>query len=518
MVQHSMSELILFSALEEMSNFIDDGKVNAKLMEFIEPIQKVEEDINIVTSSMKTSGKIMFIHGRPGVGKSTFLRSLSWRPHIFIRSIIEIDANNHLVDGLTSLFNTISSHKDDAASKRDMGPTCLVLNYLEHLDDFAEGDVKSFFRKLNGLLRNSPIFIVWPVTNRVDVEHMLQYSKDVSGTLFYRGKEVLNFPGPPQEKFKDIVLRTISVLNDGKELSEFGITFDDFSEVERKLNKLPQEERTIREYIELTKEMWRENSSYIESIRSKIPKSTEVWFIFSYQNAESIVSQFVRRSSRIEDNWSTVHDKFFEYIPNSQRSAMWTAKRLQMALYGTIKTRVLYLPTNALVSCVASYTENDDIIKIINENNTPQDWKDKYKAKRTLTNTPLYKQLLSEPITIGKRKGGPAAIAMEKASPIFGELVKWISGKGTGSDKEINKCIAKAITDATGIGAKNDKVHPWIPRIIPDIFVELDQKQICIEFHHTNRDEPGVIADYVLKKLNIYMNQLEEMVTSEGGR
>jgi len=76
MVQHSMSELILFSALEEMSNFIDDGKVNAKLMEFIEPIQKVEEDINIVTSSMKTSGKIMFIHGRPGVGKSTFLRSL----------------------------------------------------------------------------------------------------------------------------------------------------------------------------------------------------------------------------------------------------------------------------------------------------------------------------------------------------------------------------------------------------------------------------------------------------------
>ena len=84
--------------------------------------------------------------------------------------------------------------------------------------------------------------------------------------------------------------------------------------------------------------------------------------------------------------------------------------------------------------------------------------------------------------------------------------------------KEINKCIAKAITDATGIIANNDKIHPWIPRIIPDIFLEIEQKQICIEFHHTNRDEPGVIADYVLKKLNIYMNQLEEMVTSEGGK
>lgn len=270
----------------------------------------------------------------------------------------------------------------------------------------------------------------------------------------------------------------------------------------------------MREYIELTKEMWRENSTYIDSIRNKIPKSTEVWFVFSYENAESVVSQFVRRNNRIEDNWSTVHDKFYEYIPNSQRSSMWTAKRLQMALYGTIKTRVLYLPTNALISCVAAYTENQEVIEILNQKNIPVDWNDKYKAKRMLSNTPVYKQLVSKTLAVGKRKSGPAVIAMQKASPIFGELVKWISGKGTGSDKEINKCIAKAITNATGLAAQSDRSHPWIPRIIPDIFIELEQKQICIEFHHTNRDEPGIIADYVLKKLNVYMNQLEEMVSS----
>lgn len=207
-----MNELVLFSAFEEISRFLDDSQVNAKLMEFIEPIQTVEEDINIVTSSMKTSGKIMFLYGRPGVGKSTFIKSLSWRPHVFIREIIEIDANDHISNGLISLFDIISRHKEAAYQKRDKGPTCLVLNYLEHLDDYAEGDVKSFFRKLNGLLRNTPVFIIWPVTNKVDVEHMLQYSKDVSGTLFYRGKEVVDFPGPPQEKFRDIVIRTISVL------------------------------------------------------------------------------------------------------------------------------------------------------------------------------------------------------------------------------------------------------------------------------------------------------------------
>jgi hypothetical protein len=306
-------------------------------------------------------------------------------------------------------------------------------------------------------------------------------------------------------------LRTISVLNEGKELSEFGLTYDDLTEVRQELEALPEVDRTMREYLDILKERWRRASGYQAQLRSRIPKSTEVWFVLSYKDAESIVAQFIRKSSRNEDNWSVIHDKLYEYIhEGNQRSAVWNAKRLQLALYGALKTRILFLPTNALIACVASYSSNPELIDLLKDAAMPEGWKDKFKAKRSLKKTPIYKQLIGETFQVGMRKGKPAADALLKAEPAFFEMVKWVSGAG--SDKEINRCLAQALTECGSITAKNDRKHPWIPNIIPDIFIELPHKQICIECHYTSKDEPGIVADYVLKKLNVYMNQLESLL------
>lgn len=371
-------------------------------MEFIEPLPDVEAEINEITSSLGNSGKVVFILGKPGTGKSTFIQSLGWRPHVKARTLVQINANDYISEGnLSALFSTIQTYEREAREKRDRGVTCLVINYLEYLDDFEDDDVKGFFRKLNGVLRNTPIFIIWPATEESDVYRMLEHSKSVSGTLFYRGKEIIRFSGPRIEKFADIALRTISVLNDGKELSEFGLTYDNLTEVRQTLEALPEIDRTMREYLEILKERWRKASDYQSKLRSKIPKSTEVWFVFSYKDAESVVAQFIRKSSRSEDNWSVIHDKLYEYIhEGNQRSSIWTAKRLQLALYGALKTRILFLPTNTLISCVASYSNNSGLIELLKTADMPEGWKDKFKAKRSLKKTPIYKQLIGESVVL----------------------------------------------------------------------------------------------------------------------
>jgi hypothetical protein len=246
-----------------------------------------------------------------------------------------------------------------------------------------------------------------------------------------------------------------------------------------------------------------------------VPKPNEVWFVFSYKDAESAVSQFVRKSHRVDDAWSAIHDKIYEYIhENNRRSAIWDPQRLQMALYGVLKTRIMYLPTNTLVSCVASHATNRNIIELMEKSGLPQGWKKKNKAKSSLRNTPLYRQIVGDSHPVGKRKGGPAAEAMKQASPIFADMVKWISSGG-GSDREINKALASALADATNFPMTSDQPHPWIPSIIPDVFLDLPHAQICIEFHHTNRDEPNVVADYVLSKLNSYMDQINALINRE---
>lgn len=508
-----MAELILETSFEELKGRFPDSQATNKLMEFVEPLPDIEAAINEIAASLANSGKMAFVLGRPGTGKSTFIESLGWRPHLRLRKIEHLNANTLTEDGsLAKLFGALSELGKTANTMRDKGPTCVVIDYLENLVDFDPEDIKGFFRRLNGLLRTHSLLILWPVTEEAEVGQMRAYAADVSGTLFYRDRAVIPFSGPNEQKFVDIAKRTISVLNDGRELSDFSLTSDDLEEIlANEFGNLPSVRKTLREYLELVKERWRVSTNHQAKLREKIPKSTEVWFVFSYPDAESVVGQFVRKSQRVEDAWSAIHDKFFEYVhSNTQRSSIWDAKRLQLALYGAIKTRVLYLPTNTLISCVAAYTSNAQVQKLLVSQSTPDAWKDKAAAKRTLMRTALYKQTMGEALAGGKRRGGPAAVAMTQAKPIFEALVGWLTTSG--ADKAINDSVAAALSEATSISVQSGVAHPWIPNVIPDMYMDLGHKQVCVEFHHTTKDEPGVVADYVLKKLNVYMNQLQQLI------
>lgn len=506
-----MTDLVLPTSFEEIRGIFESSKADQKLMEFIEPLVDIEAKIGEIAADISISGKVAFLLGNPGTGKSTFLQSLNWRPHIKVRCLVEIDANDFNSTGsMRGLYDEIAKVGKTARLERDAGPTFLILNYLETLAAFPEADVQAFFRDLNGLLRQTPLFVIWPVTSQDDVDQMQLFANKVSSTMFPRGNAIIDFSGPHEDKFVDIAKRTIAVLNDGIELSEFSMTSNDLEEVYFEFSKLPKSQKNIREYLELIKERWKVASGRQAKIRAGIPKSNEVWFIFSYADAESVVGQFIRKSQRIEDAWSAIHDKLYEYIPNSQRSAKWDAKRLQLALYGAIKTRILFLPTNALISTIAAYGTNEQLRKTLYAKGVPSNWMDKKEAKRSFSNTPLYKQLIGENYPVGKRKGGPAAAALETAEPIFSAVVQWLTSGG--SDVSINKAVADVISELTGLPAKNNAPHPWISSVQPDIFIELPHKQVCVEFHYTNRNAPGVIANYVLEKLDVYMDQLEALI------
>ncbi|QCT04368.1 hypothetical protein E6C60_3660 [Paenibacillus algicola] len=511
-----IKELVLSDSFEDMKGELGPSNLS-KMMDFFVPVVSAEKEIALVARSIKTTGKLLLLQGDPGVGKSTFIQSLKWRNHIPINEIVNIDMSQFVESKLTNLLKALNEkcRNMDVTPKKN-GVLLFVVDYLESLTDETPENKKAFFRSLNGLLRTKPVMIIWPITEQTDVEDMISYSSAVSGTLFYRNKEVINFKGPEIENFPTILKNTISVLNTGYTYTDFQLTDADFDNIlNRLINK--SDVFTLRDYIFELRDVWMDRTGKVNSILSSIPKPTEIWFVFGMPEAEELVTPFIRKSKNHDDSWDAYHAKLDEYIHDNQRAAYWNPTRLQIAISGSFKAKLFHLPTHTLVSTLAAYGQKYNLDAKINWLNIGIDknWLKTSTAKSFLSNPSIVRYLENKPIQFGVTRSGPAKRAIEKGRIAYLEinaLASKYNPQRDGSDKPFNKTISDALKDIfPQYSIDAETTHPWLPNIIPDIKLETDEKIICIEFHYTKRNVPSAIASYVLDKLDNYMRQLEGM-------
>lgn len=516
----SCKELLLPISFEEIRSEL--GENLSRMMEFFVPIEEIEKELSLIAASIKHSGKLVLILGKPGVGKSTFIQSLKWRNHMPVKEIINIDTTNaavfkHTEPRLPKLLQVISEvcEKNEIVPNKN-GVFTLVIDYLESLSEVDADSRKAFFRNLNGILRQKPILILWPITELEDVKLIKDYSSAVSGTLFYRGKEAIDFKGPSKELYSRIVKNTISVLNTGYTYNDFLLTDGDF-DVAFKTLEIKDRFYNLRDYIFEISNIWKIRTNQNEQILSKIPKQTEIWFIFCMPEAEQLVTQFARKSKNIDDCWDAYFTKLDEYIHDNSKEAFWTPNRLQLAISGVFKTKIIYIPTNALVACIAAFGKDSKNYYKMDWKNSgiSPNWFNKSTAKSFLSNSPLVKQLLGNKVQFGNTRGGSAKDSLEKARKVYNEINAISSNfipTRDGSDKPFNKIIASALTDLLPMYMVSTEIHhPWLTNIIPDIMIEQNNRIICLEFHYTKKTVPSAISAYVLKKLDGYMRQVESM-------
>jgi hypothetical protein len=525
----NQSVLILPESYEDVVEELGDEL--AKMMQFVVPVEDAEKELAIIAQSIRHSGKIVFLLGISGVGKSTFIQSLTWRKFLPIPEIHEINASNLGPSNvrLENLFIELS----DLASNRRMhrpGLFTVVVNYLEDFSGHSEDSIRAFFRDVNGLLRRNPMLIIWPVTQQNEVKEMLRLAHAVSGTVF-ADKPVLTFQGPPMDLFPQIAKNTITTLNRGLKFDDFQLTEDDFDVLLRQLQQEPVTDRTIRVYLRMVKQEWAQRSDQIGEILDAIPKFTEVWFVVCYPESEGIVGQFARKSPEPDLAWNSDLRKFSEYITeSSQKAAEWDQQRLVQAMQGYFKVKVMYMPTHSLVSCVATFgdhveTDKDGkqkqvlaqgLLDEVIESLPNHRWRQPSTTLRFLNSSPMVYQLKGQGAKFGQRRGRSTSV--EAARDSFLIINKHLSSGGEGSDQPINKCLALGLQRALEMDETQiivETAHPWLDGIRPDIMVFPDpDKIICIEMHYTADPKPYVLANYVLNKMNTYMKQLKAYLKS----
>ena len=351
---------------------------------------------------------------------------------------------------------------------------------------------------------------------------MRGFAQNFSSTMFHRRIPVMYFTGPPTAIYPSIAKKTIMFFNEGRDCYEFQLNDHDFEQLRNNYQQKPPERHLIRDYLKDVISLWEQRTDYISEIVKNVPKPTEVWFIFSYPEAEGVVARFAKQTPDIiNEMWNADYRSLFAYISDhNQRKADWTPKRLTLALSSRmLTTKIMFLPTNALVSCIAAYGK-DANISITREDLLDKNkyrvlphWFGKTLAQNTLKRTPLYLQLSDVSIKVGKRKSGKVEEGLENARKAFQKINEDIAQHKV-SDQSFNKAICLTLQDIfrgqSNFSFKSEIPHPYLTNIRPDIVVDTNEKLVCLEFCYTNDNTPGNLANYVLRKLNQYMKQLEQ--------
>ncbi len=171
-------ELYLPDSFEDVKFELNDKL--EKMMEFVVPVQDAEKEVAFIAKNIRNAGKLLLIHGIPGVGKSTFIQSLKWRSHMPIRDVVNIDATKFSAPKLVQINEKIKEViKNNNIIVNSNGVFTIVLDYLESIQDETAENKKAFFRDLNGILRKNPIFIIWAVTEKQDVDEIKKYYQAV---------------------------------------------------------------------------------------------------------------------------------------------------------------------------------------------------------------------------------------------------------------------------------------------------------------------------------------------------
>jgi hypothetical protein len=486
-----------------------------KLAQFVQPVEDTEtEVVELLSRVVPGTGRAVLLLGTTGSGKSTFIQSLTWRKHLGLARLESIDCSD--LSERNKLYE-LGARLQVAADKarRDKGITAVSIDYLESLGGIKDEEKRAFFQTLNGLLRKSPMLVVWPVTKHEDASSMIAEAKSVSGTVFDVRVPILKFKGPKIEMFPSIVRNTISVFNESRMLQDFLLTDAELDKVRDDLVADTETDPTIRNYIQNVQIHWSQKTGRLKTVNAKLPKPNEVWCVFCHPTAEDVVSIFATKGSQAQSAWIAYHSKLWEYVPGTQRAARWkNPTRLQYAIGGALVTRILHLSPQSLVSICMAYSSDAKLDPVRAAG--PVEWKDKSKAKDYLSTSALFKQLTGQAPSKGKTKGGPAAAARQSATVPFEVLNKIVAGSG--NDRYVNHAIAECLKEklSSDFGVFSEQVHPWIPSITPDIRIDTpDGRQICLEFCYTNNQKPGGVADYVLDKLAVYMDQLEQYVGGE---
>ncbi|MDX7862085.1 hypothetical protein SJR95_18965 [Aeromonas caviae] len=448
-------------------------KASGQMADIIHPVDDALQFIDTLHSDMQAScrGGFLIFRGDSGTGKSTFLHTIGiFREYITTITIGKNDDINHILSNLDCYIE---------------GLRVVVLEGREALTDVSKAELEKTIHTINSFVRSEEgenTIIAWPV-NRDDLAEQLSILATELGAeaLIGTGDPIYKFYGPNKSDFIQIANSTISVLNEGANIHDLGIS-------DYLLTKIHQESATIGSFLARIRSELLKNQTEINKLVAK--EKCRIWtVVLAGNDPETDVDGLTRGTlyaADIDRMMAVTNANIVEELKKIPE---------KLGILGTFfDARIIHMKMIPALSIVRTYA--DDNLKLRMQKLGMSISKDS-DIKERVTSTALANSFEGIPINtraVGSKPGSNTIASFEKLCTIaatndvllnrcFGEAMK---SMGLITDYKLEQNLGDGLTRRT------------------DILAFTSNGPVRLEMMWRKKTGRAEISNYVLTKLYNY--------------
>jgi len=423
-------------------------------------------------------GKLLFIQGEPGSGKTSLAESLA----IYLGNAVGVVLTSppDFSLPLPDLPNWIAQERSRIQLERNK---LLVVNLDgREISSPDEAATVAAMTNLNALLRRTPdMLLLWPIINRGFADNAINLLSQVGGQTALSQRRIHEVVGIPMERYYDVLSLILQTL---------GVTLADAAVSVEEAQELVSRSRNLGDYLERVQSLV--VSRYdLGELGGKLPR---VSFVVSSNVDSNVICRMLRRGN----GYLIDPDRLLQFS-RANIAEDWRKRAAKNARHGLpfiaslFDAKLLSVSSSAVVNACAFGPDESlqDVVRLHYPNPVSSN------AWNSTKSSSLARSLLGEE-DVGKGSSLPTG-AIQAA---YRELQQFSKTKHRGLNEAIMQVLKANVEELPTPAYEHNPVAGKELRV--DVWLERPDRPETLEFTHRADVTEAVVSSYILTKLQDY--------------
>jgi len=461
---------------EALRDSVGPNRVSQVLLEPTADMPILQQVIAEVRASRQ--GKLLFIQGDPGSGKTSLAEALAIYLGNAVGAVLTSPPDFELA--LPELPGWIAKER----ARINVSPDKLVVVNLDgrEITSADRPATVAAMTNLNALLRRTPdMLLLWPIINRSFADDAIEQLSQVGGQTALSVRRVHQVIGIPQERYYDVLALILQVM---------GVTLADAAVSSREAQDMVTTSKNLGDYLEAIQGLV--VSRYdLGELGGKLPKISFV--VSSNADANPICRMLRRGNGYLIDPDRLLQFSRANIADDWRRRATTNARHALPFIASLFDAKLLSVSSSAVVNACA-FAEDTSLGSMVRVH-YPSPVSSN--AWNSMVNSSFARALLGQE-DVGRGASSPSDAILK--------AYKDLQAVSKTKHRALNEAIMRVIeTYVIGLPTPQFEYHPVVGKELrADVWLDRPDRPETLEFTHRADVTEAVVSSYILTKLQDY--------------